>query len=60
MFGLNNASEAILSVKFSQYLQLGGMAKYHDSKHTVARGVSGNFVPRLLPILELTHMHMLA
>ena len=25
---------------FSVYLQLGGMAKYHDSKHTVARGVS--------------------
>ena len=47
-----------LSVKFSQYLQLGGVAKYHDSKHTVARRVSGNFVPRLLPVLELTpHAH---
>lgn len=59
MFGLNNVSEAILSVKFSQYLQLGGMAKYHDSKHTVARGVSGNFVPRLLSVLELTPHAML-
>ena len=52
-------SQAILSVKFSQYLQLGGMAKYHDSKHTVARGVSGNFVPRLLSVLELTPHVML-
>ena len=48
------ASEAIFECEIFSVLQLGGVAKYHDSKYTVARGVSGNFVPRFLPVLELT------
>ena len=54
MFGsLNSASETIFECEIYT-VSIGGVAKYHNSKHTVARGDSGNFVPRLLPVLELT------